>query len=95
MFIGYSLAHKGYKCLSIIDKIYISASVNFDECNFPIKEISQFVKNYHTKFKNQTQDTILKSNTSLSISPLPKNSATTLKTLQTTDTLDTLKNYQS
>lgn len=86
MFIGYSLAHKGYKCLSII---------NFYECNFSIKEISQFVKNYHTKFKNQTQDTILKSNTSLSISPLPKNSATTLKTLQTTDTLDTLKNYQS
>ena len=34
-FLGYSLIHKGYKCLSPTDRIFISKDVIFDETYFP------------------------------------------------------------
>ena len=35
LFIGYSLSHKGYKCLSSFGRIYISKDVLFNELRFP------------------------------------------------------------
>ena len=35
LFLGYSEQHKGYKCLSITSKTYISRNVVFDESLFP------------------------------------------------------------
>lgn len=34
---GYSFSHKEFKCLSGGDRIYVSASVWFDENDFPCK----------------------------------------------------------
>ena len=35
LFLGYSLSHKGYKCLSSFGRIYISKDVLFNELRFP------------------------------------------------------------
>lgn len=35
VFVGYSLQHKGYKCMSSTNKIYIVQSVRFNEFKFP------------------------------------------------------------
>ncbi|KAF7802908.1 Retrovirus-related Pol polyprotein from transposon TNT 1-94 [Senna tora] len=45
-FIGYSLSHKGYKCLAPCGRVYISRDVKFDESFFPYKHFSSssFVK---------------------------------------------------
>ena len=37
--IGHSLVHKGYKCLSSADKIYIARHVQFNESEFPYSEL--------------------------------------------------------
>uniref|UniRef100_A0A803P493 Reverse transcriptase Ty1/copia-type domain-containing protein n=1 Tax=Cannabis sativa TaxID=3483 RepID=A0A803P493_CANSA len=39
-FLGYSLQHKGYKCLSPTDRLYISRDVLFNELSFPFSEIT-------------------------------------------------------
>ena len=36
LFLGYSLSHKGYKCLSSSGRIYISKDVLFDELRFSL-----------------------------------------------------------
>jgi len=35
LFLGYSLSHKGYKCMAAHGRIYISKDVVFDEFSFP------------------------------------------------------------
>jgi len=39
LFLGYSSHHKGYKCLSPSDKLYISRHVLFDESEFPYRSL--------------------------------------------------------
>lgn len=46
VFIGYNFNHKGYKCLSVIGRVYVYAIVKFDESNFPLKNNPNFGKNY-------------------------------------------------
>ena len=40
IFIGYSLNHKGYRCLDIFERIFISHDVNFDKHVFPFAQSS-------------------------------------------------------
>lgn len=42
VFPGYNLKHKGYKCLSSTGKVYLFASVKFDETDYPFKTDSTF-----------------------------------------------------
>ena len=35
LFLGYSSSHKGYKCLSLFGRIYVSKDVLFNELRFP------------------------------------------------------------
>lgn len=46
IFIGYSPNHKGYKCLSLSGKVYVSKVVVFNEYNFPC--LSKFFHNHST-----------------------------------------------
>ncbi|KAL1345376.1 hypothetical protein AAHE18_08G113100 [Arachis hypogaea] len=41
LFLGYSSHHKGYKCLSLSSKLYVSKHVLFDESEFPSHTIVQ------------------------------------------------------
>lgn len=41
LFLGYSLIHKGYKCLSNTGRLYISRHVLFDESKFPTSDFLQ------------------------------------------------------
>lgn len=43
---GYSLKHKGYKCLSNTGRIYISASVKFNEKEYPFQSDPSFKENF-------------------------------------------------
>ena len=49
IFIGYSPAHKGYKCLHHSDRIYIARHVIFDENAFPFSSDPNF--NYESKIQ--------------------------------------------
>ena len=44
---GYSLSHKGYKCLDSNDKLYISRDVIFDETTFPFAQTDQSSYSIH------------------------------------------------
>ena len=53
LFLGYSSSHKGYKCLSSFDKIYISKDVLFNELGFPYSNLfpsSNPIKNLDSYF---------------------------------------------
>ena len=39
IFIGYSLSHKGYRCLHSTGKVFVSRHVLFNEMEFPYKEM--------------------------------------------------------
>lgn len=47
---AYNFPYKGYKCLSVSGRIYVSVSVKFDELDFPLKSNPDFNKN-HVKEK--------------------------------------------
>ncbi|KAH9779268.1 retrovirus-related pol polyprotein from transposon RE1 [Citrus sinensis] len=49
VFLGYSLLHKGYKCLHPSGKIYIASHVLFYETSFPYSTDSQFLKSLPPK----------------------------------------------
>lgn len=59
--------HKGYKCLNSFGKIYISASVKFDENNFPLKTYSSFLKQKSSTFTNLSFQHSLHPNSQFSI----------------------------
>lgn len=46
VFMGYSFSHKGNKCLSGSGKVYVFASVRFDEADFPFKLNPKFGEKY-------------------------------------------------
>ena len=46
-FMGYSLNHKGYKCLDSNGKLYISRDVIFDETTFPFAQTNQYSYSIH------------------------------------------------
>lgn len=39
VFIGYSMVHKGYKCLSPTGRVYIARTVDFNESEFPYTDL--------------------------------------------------------
>lgn len=41
VFVGYSVSHKGYKCISPSDHIYVSKDVIFNEHKFPYSDLFQ------------------------------------------------------
>lgn len=49
VFVGYSLVHKGYKCLTPNGKIVITPSVQFNECEFPFA-----VNSLHSSFQHSS-----------------------------------------
>ena len=50
MLLGYSLSHKGYKCLSSSGRIYISKDVFFNELRFPYTDLFPSSSNSTKKF---------------------------------------------
>lgn len=59
VFLGYSLLHKGYNCQSKIGKMYISASITFDESNFPFYTNFDFASHISSVFTINTSNLIL------------------------------------
>lgn len=54
MFIGYSMTHKGYKCLSSTGRVYIVDTVSFNEKEFPYAEkFSKSADTSHTTVVSQ------------------------------------------
>jgi len=52
IFLGYSMSHKGYKCLSSSGRVYISKDVLFNELHFPYNEIMSTSSNSVNNFVN-------------------------------------------
>ena len=49
VFLGYSLHHKGYKCLDLsTNRVYISCNVVFDEKSFPFATLSTSHNSHHS-----------------------------------------------
>ena len=76
LFLGYSLSHKGYKCLSSSDRIYISKDVSFNELRFPYTDLFPSSSN-----STKNLDSYFSLNPNLSppfVAPIPQTSQASL-----------------
>lgn len=74
LFLGYSLSHKGYKCMAADGRIYISKDVIFDELSFPFPRLfGDAASGSAATASTSSQHTL----TVLSVPPTATTSATT------------------
>ncbi|KAF7814697.1 Retrovirus-related Pol polyprotein from transposon TNT 1-94 [Senna tora] len=105
-FIGYSLQHKGYKCLHPSGRIYISRHVHFDENDFPFAATSATpaLPKSHVSPNTSlviplapktTVNSLITPTTSFSLSPTPPNTATSSVSISTPHTSPNLPSTHS
>ncbi|KAL5818483.1 hypothetical protein ACOSQ4_022325 [Xanthoceras sorbifolium] len=63
VFIGYSIVHKGYRCLHVSGKVYISRHVVFNELDFPYKDINHSSNSHYNTSRPEFAQTELGSAT--------------------------------
>lgn len=93
VFLGYSLYHKGYKCLDLLSQIlYISRHVTFDKSNFPFHKPSP---SFSSQLLSFSSSRTISSNLTFTLahpSPPPLN---TTPYLQTSSSISYLPNTSS
>ena len=79
LFLGYSPAHKGYRCLHPSGRLYIAKTVHFHECDFPYDSLFKSVTSHNSSNINiptsiLVNDSLFTNNMSHLTSSLPTQS---------------------